>query len=108
MAGGVLGRVGVVKIGDLLVPLGGLRATQVRPRHKGMVAAHLDLGLEGVGDVGLVLVRRAVVDEKDRDRARALRDVLLEILRRDQPFDDMELEAAGAGHIVHHRVAGPA
>ena len=48
-----------------------------------MVAAYLDLGLEYEGSVGLLLVRSAMVNEKDRDGARALRDVLLQILRRD-------------------------
>ena len=33
--------------------------------------------------------------------------MLLEILSRDQPFDDVELKAAGAGHIVHYWVVGP-
>ena len=54
MAGRVLGRVGVVEVGDLLVPVLGARAAQVRPRHERLLAAHLELRLEGVGEVGLV------------------------------------------------------
>ncbi len=71
VAGRVLGRVGVVEIGHLFVPLRGTRAAQVRPWHERVVVAHLDRGLEGVGEVGILLVRRPVVYEKDRDRARA-------------------------------------
>ena len=70
MASRVLGRVGVVEVGHLLVPLRGPRAAQVRPRHEGAVASHLELGLEDVGDVGLPLFRRdrsAVVHQEDRD-----------------------------------------
>ena len=50
MAGRILGRVGVVEIRDLLVPLRGPRPAQVRPRHEGAVASHLEFGLEDVGE----------------------------------------------------------
>ena len=46
MAGGVLGRVGVVKIGDLLVPVRPPGTAQVGPRDERLLATHLDLGLE--------------------------------------------------------------
>ncbi len=73
-----------MEVGHFLVRLRGPRATQVRPGYEGTIAVHLDLRLEGVGEIGLPLLRfdrRAVVHEEDRDRARPLRDVLLEIHR---------------------------
>ena len=58
VASRVLGRVGVVEVGDLLVPVLGPRAAQVRPGDEWLVAPDLDLRLEGVGEVGLVLLWR--------------------------------------------------
>ena len=106
MAGRILGGVGIVEIGHLLVPLHGPRAAQVRPRHEGAVASHLELGLERVNDVGLSLWRsdrRAMVHQEDRDRACPLREVPLEILCGDGPRDDVELETAGVGDVLHDR-----
>ena len=110
MPGRILGRVGVVQIGDLLVPLRRPRAAQVWPWHEGTVAPHLELRLEGVGGVGLAHPRhdrRPVVDQKDRDRARPRRQVPFQILRRDRPLDDVELQAAGIGDILHQRCTRP-
>ena len=87
-----------MEIGNLVVPFLSMQTAQIRPGHEGAIAAHLDLGLEGVGEVWLSLFRRnggAMVHEEDRDRARSLRDVLLEILCHDQPFDDV---VAVTGH----------
>ena len=67
MASGVFGGVSVVKIGDLIVPLGGLRAAQVRPRNKGMIR-RAPRSRPGRGRrVGLLFVRFAMVYEKDRN-----------------------------------------
>ena len=108
MAGRVLGRVGVVEIGHLLVPLRGPRSAQVRPRHEGAVASHLDLGLEDVGEVGLplLLARRARGGSRGTPRPSASRAgcARRDPSRGDQPLDDVELEAAGIRDVVHHRI----
>ena len=107
--GGVLRRVGIVQVGDLLVPLLGVRPAQVRPRHEAVVRPHLDLGLEGVGAVGLLLVRRAPVYQEARHRARAggqLRTVRPH--RVDRALGDVKLQPPGAGDVPHDRPCGPA
>ena len=71
VSGGVLRRIGVVEVRDPVVPIAAVRPAQVRARHEALVGAHLDLGLEGVGTVGLGLVRSAPVDEKAGHRTRA-------------------------------------
>ena len=78
VAGRVLRRVGVLQVGDLVVPFVGLRAAQVRPRHEAVLAADLELRLEGVGAVGAIGRRRATVDEEERHRPRAVRDLPVE------------------------------
>ena len=65
MAGGILGCVGVVKIGNMFIPLGGLRTAQVRPRDKGRFTTHFDLGLEDEGKVRVDFDWFAMVYEKD-------------------------------------------
>ena len=78
----ILGCVGVVQVSHLRVPLRSLRAAQVWPREERLVAAHLDLGLKGVGEVGVSLFwahGRAMVHQKDRDRPCSLWDTVLEI-----------------------------
>ena len=69
VTGGELGRIRVVEIGDLLVPVHGLRVAQVGSGDEGPLALDLDLGLEGVCEVRVVLVRLAPIDQKDRDGA---------------------------------------
>ena len=82
-----------------------MRPPQVRPRHEAPVRPHLDLGLEGIGAVGLCLVGRAPVHQETRRRARpggqrrAVRPH-----RADRPLDDVELQPAGARDIPHHRL----
>ena len=72
VADGVLGDVGVVQVGHHAIPLRSLCAAQVGARHEGNRALDHNLGLEGVGRVGRILLRGcAVIDEVDRDRARA-------------------------------------
>src|SRR6266566_8721696 len=106
MAGRVLRRVSVVEVRHLLVPVLGQRTAQVRPWNEWVIAVHVDLSLEGVSQVGILLVRGAVVYEEDRDRARALGDVLREVLRGNVPLDDVELEAVRTGDVVYRRIAG--
>ena len=53
-----------MKVGYVLVPFLGLRTAQVRPQHEARVDPHFDLGLEGVGPVGPVVVRRTSVLER--------------------------------------------
>ena len=109
MPGGVLRRVGIVQVGDLLVPFRGVRPAQVRPRHEAVVRPRLDLGLEGVGTVGLLLVRRAPVHQEARHRARArgqLRAVRPH--RVDRALGDVKLQPPGAGDVPHDRPCGPA
>ena len=70
----------------------GPRAAQVRPGDERTVAAHLELGLEDVGEVGLALLardRRTVIHQEDGNRARPLWDVPLKVLRGDRPLDDV-------------------
>ena len=100
MTGGVLRGVRVVEIGHLLVPVLGPRAAQVGPGHEGMLATDLDLGLEGMGEIRVVPVRAAPVDQEHRHRARPRRD-LREPFGIDGALDHMEPEAAG----VRDRVA---
>ena len=69
VTGGELGRVRVVEIGDPLVLLHGLRAAQVGSGHEGLVALDVDLGLEGVCEIGVVHVRLAPIDQEDGDGA---------------------------------------
>ena len=56
MARRVLGHVRVVQIGHLLVPFLRLPPRRSGRGTKAAIAAHLDLRLKGVGEVGLVLV----------------------------------------------------
>ena len=104
MACAVLRRIRVVKVRDPIVPVAGVRPAQVRPRLEALLGAHHDLGLEGVGPVGLGLVRRAPVDQEARHRTRAGGQ-----LRAAQPHPvdralrNMKLQALGAGHIAHDR-----
>ena len=97
MAGDVLGSVGVVEVGYPIVPIRRLRATRVRPRHKGLATANLDLGLEGVGTVRVLVVRGSHVHEKDRHRPRARRNPG-ESVGTDRPLIHMERETAGVGN----------
>ena len=102
--GRVLRCVGVVEIRNLVVPFRRVRPTQVQPRHEALVRPHLDLGLEGIGAVGLCLVGRAPVHQEARRRARAggqLRAIRPH--RADRPLDDVKLQPAGAGDVPHHR-----
>ena len=102
--GGVLRRIGVVEVGDPIVPVAGVRAAQVRPRHEALLGAHLDLGLEGVGPVRLGLVRRAPVDQEARHRTRAggqMRAARPHCV--DRPFRDVKLQAVRAGNVAHDR-----
>ena len=87
--GGVLGGVGVVEVGYPIVPIGRLYATRVRPRHEGLAATNLDLGLEGVGPVGIVVVRRTPVDQKNRHRPRSCGNPG-ESVGTDRPLIDVE------------------
>ena len=104
MPGGVLRRIGVVEIRDPIVPLAGVRPAQVRPRHEALVAAHLDLGLEGVGAVGLGLVRRAPVDEKAGHGTRVGGQLRPGQSRRvERAFCDVKLQTARVGHVAHDR-----
>ena len=104
MPGRVLRRVGVVEVGDLVIPFRRVRPSQVRPGHEALVRPHLDLGLEGMGAVGLCLVGRAPVHQEARRGAGAggqLRAIRPH--RADRPLDDVKLQPAGAGDVPHHR-----
>ena len=103
MTGGVLGGVRVVEIGHLLVPILGPRAAQVGPGHEGALAADLDLGLEGTGEIRVVPVRAAPVDQEHRHRARPRRD-LRAPLDVDGPFDHVEPETVGVRDRMAFRV----
>ena len=74
VAGGECGRVRVVEIGDLLVRVQRLLPAQVRSGHEGSLAPDLDLGLEGVCEIGIVLVRLAPVHQEDGDGTGSGRD----------------------------------
>ena len=67
MAGRVLGRVGVVQVGRLLVPVLGARAAQVGTGDEGPVAPDLQLGLEDVCAIRRILDRCAAVHQEDRN-----------------------------------------
>ena len=69
-----LGRVRVVKIGHLVVPVLGLRPPQVRSGHECMFPSDLDFGLEYIREVGVVLVRWAPVHQEDGDGPATRRD----------------------------------
>ena len=78
MPGRELGRVGVMEIGHLFIPLGGIRAAQVRTRHERRLAANLDLWLKRVREIGFAFVGgggRTAIDEEHRNRARSLRNM---------------------------------
>ena len=97
MAGGVLGGVGVMEVGYLIVPIRRLCAAWVRPRHEGLAAAYLDLGLEGVGAVRVGLVRGSPVDQENRHRPRSCGNPG-ESVGSDRPLVDVERETAGVGN----------
>ncbi len=102
--GRVLRRVGVVEVGDLVVPFRRVRPAQVRPRHEAPVRPYLDLGLEGISAVGLRLVGRTPVHQEARRRARAGRQLrAVRPHRADRPLDDVKLQPARAGDIPHQR-----
>ena len=102
MARGVLGRVGVVEVRNLLIPLRRTYTTEVRPSHERTIAPYLDLRLEGVGDVGPFLVRGSepVVDEEDRHGSRARWEESCKILPGNRPVHDLEPQATGARDLV--------
>lgn len=55
---------GALQVGHLLVPFRRRSAAQVWPRQEELLAAHVDLRLEDAGDVGVVVVRHAAIDEE--------------------------------------------
>ena len=77
----------------------GERATKIGPRHERLAARDRELGLEGVGEVGLVGVGASPIDEEDRDRARARWDVFDESRRRGFAGAHVKREAIGVRHI---------
>ena len=95
-----------------------MHAAQVGSRHKGQRTLHLNLGLEGVGRIGQILRRGAMVDQVDRDRAcaggqrdrppvngdRALNDLILEAMRIGDVM--CRLRLAGQRHRHRHLALG--
>ena len=72
--------------------------------HEAFVRPHLDLGLEGIGAVGLRLVGRTPVHQEARRRTRAggkLRAFAPQ--RADGPLDDVKLQPARTGDVPHDR-----
>ena len=91
-----------MEVGYLIVPIRRLCAAWVRPRHEGLAATDLDLGLEGVGAVRVGLVRGSPVDQKNRHRPRSCGNPG-ESVGSDRPLVDVERETTGVGN---NKVAG--
>ena len=107
MTRGVLGRVGVVEVRNLFVPLRRAYTTEVRPSHERAIAPYFDLRLEGVGDVRPFLVRGSepVVHEEDRHGSRARWEESCKILPGNGPVHDLQSQATGARDLMERRVA---
>ena len=73
----VLGRVGVMEVGHLFVPVARMGTAKVRPWHKRTSRSDLELRLKGVRAVGVDGVRLALVHQKDRDRLRPRRECVM-------------------------------
>ena len=88
-----------MEVGHLLVPVGRPDAAWIRPGHERLPAADLDLGLEGVGPVGVAVVRRTPVHQKNRHRPCSCRD-LREPVGIDEPVVNVKRETTGVGDLV--------
>lgn len=110
MAGGVLGRVRIVQVGDAVIPVVGKRPTQVGARHERQLTLEHQLGLERVCEIGALGARPAVVNKEDRQRPRPLGNLAVERGRRHRPLHHVQLEATRARHRGHARpaISGPA
>ena len=73
VAGGVLGRIGVVQVSHLVVPLRALRSARIRARHERPLAAHFQLRLKREGGIRRCLLFRwfALVHQERGDGAGA-------------------------------------
>ena len=99
VTGGELGRIRVVQVGHLFVPVLGLRAAQVRSRYEGALALDFDFRLEGVCEVRVVLVRFAPVHQEDGDGPGSCGDPG-DACGVDGPYVGVERKAAAIGDVV--------
>ena len=102
MAGRELRGVGVVQVGDLLVPVR-VPGAQVRPRDERLLAAHFEPSLEDVGAIALLRVRIAIVDEEHRHGACVRRDPPVDPGGGQRSLQDVQLKPVGVGHRDHAR-----
>jgi hypothetical protein len=110
VSGRVLRCVREVKVSHLFVPFRCSRAAQVRPWNERAVASQHELRLEGVGQIWLTFLLRngcAVVHQEHRDGTRPLGKMTSKVLRGDGALDHVQLQTAGAGHIMHYGIARP-